>query len=75
MEEQTVQGRVAYDVETPDVNKMASNSCLKAGELFPETTGFSKVMQKQVISINNFKEYILKKKLLLTISAENAERN
>jgi hypothetical protein len=51
---------VAYEVETPDVDKMASNSCLKGGEPFPETTRFMKAMQEQVISINNSKEYVLK---------------
>jgi len=27
----------AYDCETPDVDKIALNAWLKAGELFPET--------------------------------------
>jgi hypothetical protein len=62
MEEQTIHGRVACDVETPDVDKMSSNSCLKVGEPFPETTRFMKAMQEQVISINTFKEYIEGKK-------------
>jgi hypothetical protein len=38
MEEQIVHGRAIYDLEAPDVDKMASNPCLKTGELFPETT-------------------------------------
>jgi hypothetical protein len=51
---------VAYEVETTDVDKMASNPCLKAGGLFPETTGFVIAKQEQVISMNNWKECISK---------------
>jgi hypothetical protein len=46
--------------QTPDVGKIASNEWLKAGELFPETTGFMIAIQDQVISNNNYKKHILK---------------
>jgi hypothetical protein len=49
----TLNGRHAYDLEAPDVDKMASPVWLKAGELFPQTTGFMTAMQDQDISANN----------------------
>jgi hypothetical protein len=45
---------------TPDVDKMAPNARLKAGELFPETTGILIAIQDRIISINNYKKHILK---------------
>jgi hypothetical protein len=53
---------------------MASNPWLKAGELFPAPTAFMKAIQDQVISINNYKKYILND-FNITICAEIAERN
>jgi hypothetical protein len=51
-------GRHAYDLETPDVDKTASNAWLKASELFAETTGFMIAIQDQVIVIRTyFEEY------------------
>jgi hypothetical protein len=32
--------RHIYDLEIPNANQIASNEWLKAGELFPGTTGF-----------------------------------
>ena len=45
---------------TPDVDKMASNARLKAGELFPEITGILIAIQDRIISTNNYKKHILK---------------
>jgi hypothetical protein len=45
---------------TPDVDKMASNARLKAGEIFPETTGIVTAIQDRIISTNNYKKHILK---------------
>jgi hypothetical protein len=36
----TLHGRQAYDLETPDVDIIASKALLQACKLFPETTGF-----------------------------------
>jgi hypothetical protein len=38
---------------TPDVDKMASNARLKAGELFPEITGILLGIQDRINSTNN----------------------
>ena len=45
---------------TPDVDKMASNARLKAGQLFPETTGILIAIQDRIISTNNYTKHILK---------------
>jgi len=50
----TLNGRHAYELEASDVDKMASPAWLKAGELFPQTTGFMIAMQDQGISTNNY---------------------
>jgi hypothetical protein len=55
-----LRGRHAYDLETPDVHKLASNAWLKVGELFPETAGFMTAFQDQVIGTNNYKKRVLK---------------
>jgi hypothetical protein len=47
-------GRHAYDLEAPDIDKMASPAWLKAGELFPQTNEFMMAMQDQGISTNNY---------------------
>jgi hypothetical protein len=41
------------DLETPVVDTAASNAWLKAGKLFPETTGFMIVIMDQVIITSN----------------------
>jgi hypothetical protein len=56
----TLHGRHVYDLETPDADTVASNAWLKAGELFPKTTGFMIATQDQVITTNNYKKCILK---------------
>jgi hypothetical protein len=60
LKSKTLHGRHACDLETPDVDKMASQAWLKAGEIFPESTGFMIAIQNLVISTNNYKKYILK---------------
>ena len=50
----TLHGRHTYDLEVPDVDKIASQAWLKAGELIPQTTGFMIAMQYQDISIYNY---------------------
>ena len=45
---------------TPDVDNVVSNETLKAGELFPETTGILIAIQDWIISTNNYKKHILK---------------
>jgi len=52
--------KIAYDLEAPDVDKMASPAWLKAGELFSQTTGFITAMQERGISTNNYYKYSLK---------------
>jgi hypothetical protein len=49
-------GRHACALEKPVVHKTASNAWLKAGKLFPETTGFMKAIKDQVISTSNCKK-------------------
>jgi hypothetical protein len=51
-------GRQAYDLETPDVNKIASNAWLMVDKLFPETTGFMMTTHNHIISTNNYKQHI-----------------
>jgi hypothetical protein len=58
-----------------DVDKIASNAWLKAGELFPETTGFMIVIQDNVISTSNYKKHILMDPSTIKDTAENSERN
>jgi len=52
--------KTAYDLEAPDVDKMALPAGLKVSELFPQTTGFMTAMQDQSISTNNYYKYSLK---------------
>ena len=56
----TLNGRPAYDLEAPGVDKMASPARLTVGELFPQTTGFMIAMQDQGISTNNYYKYSLR---------------
>lgn len=72
---QPLHGRHAYDLEAPDIDKIASNAWVKAGEIFPETSGFVLAVQNQVISTSNYKKHILKDPTLLNKSAKNAENN
>jgi hypothetical protein len=58
-EEQNLHGRLAYDLEAPDVDKMASNPWLNFGEIFPEPAGLMKAIQDRFINVNNYKKYIL----------------
>jgi hypothetical protein len=59
VEEQTLTPKTRlWHLETPDVGKIAPNASLKAGELFPGTTGFMIAIQDQVISNNNCKNCI-----------------
>lgn len=53
-------GRHAHDLDSPNVDKTASNAWLKIGELYPETVGFMVAIQDQVINTKNYKKYILK---------------
>jgi hypothetical protein len=55
-----VRGRKACDLETPDVDKLASKARLKFGEIFSETTGFLIAMLDQAIGHNNHTQRILK---------------
>jgi hypothetical protein len=41
----TLHGRHAYYLETPDVSKLASNTWLKVGRPFPETSVFMIAIQ------------------------------
>jgi hypothetical protein len=56
----TLQGRQAYELEAPDVHKTASNVWLGAGELFPETAGFTAAIRGQVITTSNYNTHNLK---------------
>jgi hypothetical protein len=49
-------GRHVYELETAGVNNIASKAGLKAGKLFPETSGFMLAIQDQVISTSNYKK-------------------
>jgi hypothetical protein len=56
----TLHERQAYNLKTPDVNKIALNAWLKSGKIFSETTECMIVIQDQVINTNNCKKHILK---------------
>jgi hypothetical protein len=58
-ESKTLQGRNAYDLETPDVDKIESSAWPRAGEIFPETSGFMMAIQVQVTTTKNYKKHIL----------------
>jgi hypothetical protein len=56
----TLPRRHVRDLETPDVDKIASKEWQKASEIFPETAGFMISIQDKIISAINCKKYILK---------------
>ena len=60
VEEESPKRRHAYDLGTPDVRKITSNSWRNVGEPFPETTWFMISVQGQVCSTSNCEKYIVK---------------
>lgn len=58
-ESKTLQGRNAYDFETPDVDKIESSAWPRAGKIFPETSRFMMAIQVQVTTTKNYKKHIL----------------
>jgi hypothetical protein len=52
--------RHVYDLETLDVNYIASNARLKVSETFPQTIGFMIAIQDQVNSTDKSKQNIFK---------------
>jgi hypothetical protein len=60
VEEETRKRRHAYELETPDVDKITSNAWRNAGQLFPETAWFITSIQGQVCINSNCEKYILK---------------
>jgi hypothetical protein len=51
-------GRNAYDLETPDVNKIEWNAWPRAGEIFPDSSGFMMAIQVPVTTTKNYKKHI-----------------
>ena len=58
--QKTLHGRHYDDLNNSIVDKIASNTWLKRGELFPETEGFMIAIQDQIIYTRNYRKYIIK---------------
>jgi hypothetical protein len=55
-----ISGRETCDLETPNLDKLASKARLKIGEIFSETTGFLIDIQDQASGQNNHAQITLK---------------
>nr|XP_049697160.1 uncharacterized protein LOC126054692 [Helicoverpa armigera] len=58
--QKSLHGRHRLDLCQENVDKDASNTWLRRGELFPETEGFMIAIQDQVIETRNYRKYIIK---------------
>ena len=58
--QKALHGRHYADLNQGQIDKTASNSWLKRGELFPETEGFMIAIQDQVIATRNYRKHIMK---------------
>lgn len=75
MEERTLQGRQACELEKPDVDKIELKAWLKFGKLFSEIIGFMVAIDDQVVSSRDYEVYILKDPNVTIDTRKQFERN
>lgn len=58
--QKALHGKHAYELSQPHIDRLASNTWLTQGQLFPETEGFMCAIQDQVICTKNYRKHIIR---------------